>query len=327
MKVISLAPDKSFIETQYPLPEVIPGNVLVKIKATAFNPIDYQMRNGFTEAKLLKSTILGREFSGVIVETAGDVKKFKVQDHVLGYAGSLGSNGTFAEYVSVPQELIALKPETISFEQASAVPLVGLTALQCLKRIILKDTKNIFISGGAGGVGAFLIRLLLLKGFSQIITTAGNDKSIASLVDLGLKRENILNYRTQDLRTIITSDFDVVVDLVGGQMSELLADRLITNGTFLDVANLQTDISREILFDKGASVLNISNYAYALQRDPELNKIYHLWLKELCEYLSTGSLNPSAINVIGNLSAQTVETGLNMLEKNLAHGQKLIMTI
>lgn len=88
-------------------PLVSDNDVLVRIKAAAFNPIDYQMRQGGTESKLLKSMILGREFAGV-VESAGKLAEhISIGDAVVAYAGSLGSNGTYAGYISIPQELVA----------------------------------------------------------------------------------------------------------------------------------------------------------------------------------------------------------------------------
>jgi len=76
-------------------PKVNNDAVLIKIRATAFNPIDYQMRQGSTESKLLKSPILGRELSGEIVELGEDVNSFSVGDKVSAYVGSLASNGTY----------------------------------------------------------------------------------------------------------------------------------------------------------------------------------------------------------------------------------------
>lgn len=106
----------------------------MKIIASGFNPIDYQMR----ENKRLHSPVLGREFSGVVTSIGKSVKDFKPGDAVFCGSGSMGSNGTYAEYISVPESIVALKPDSISFQQAAALPFVGLTALQCLHRMKLQ---------------------------------------------------------------------------------------------------------------------------------------------------------------------------------------------
>src|SRR5689334_12406429 len=88
-----------FSAAVFPLP--IPGDneVLVKIVATAFNPIDYQMRQGATERKRMHSPILGREFSGVVVSTGKNVSGFVPGDAVMAASGSMGSNGTYATHI------------------------------------------------------------------------------------------------------------------------------------------------------------------------------------------------------------------------------------
>ncbi|MBC7915259.1 MAG: NADP-dependent oxidoreductase, partial [Pyrinomonadaceae bacterium] len=149
-------------------PKITEGTVKVKIKATAFNPIDYQMRKGGTESKLLRTQILGREMSGIIEEVHQTVTGFKIGDEVYSYVSNLGSNGTYAEYVVVPTEIIALKPSNITFEQATAMGLVGLTAIQTIQKSNIQKDSLVFITGGAGGVGSMLIRLLLQQGIKNI---------------------------------------------------------------------------------------------------------------------------------------------------------------
>src|SRR5215213_2471094 len=98
-------------------PPLIKGGVRVRIKATAFNPIDYQMRRGGTESKLLKSGILGREMAGIVTEIDSSVRNLRVGDDVFSYVGNLGSNGTYAEEIVVPESLAARKPANLDFNQ------------------------------------------------------------------------------------------------------------------------------------------------------------------------------------------------------------------
>lgn len=95
---------ENFSMATLPIPEPGPHAVLVKIAATAFNPIDYQIRQGATERKRMHPPVLGREFAGVVEKTGDAVTRFKAGDAVMAAAGSMGSNGTYAEYISVPEQ-------------------------------------------------------------------------------------------------------------------------------------------------------------------------------------------------------------------------------
>lgn len=306
------------------------NNVLIRIKATSFNPIDYQMRQGSTESKLLKSPILGRELAGTITEIGENVTEFSVGDDVVAYVGSLGSNGTYTEYISVPKELIAIKPATISFEEATAVPMVGLTALQCVERLNPSIHQSIFISGGAGGVGTWVIKLLLAQGINDIITIAGNQESIDSLLALGLQPDNIIDYKNPDFIQHIENKhqtFDICIDLVGGKISELCSNILKTNGTYVDITALSTAHAREELFDKGAIILHISNYAYTLSGKRTDLLYYGTKLAQLMELIASKNELIPAIHNVGQLSLASVQLAHTMLENNQTHGKKLVMSL
>lgn len=310
-----------------PIPKA--DELLVKIVASAFNPIDYQMRENRQETKRLHSPVLGREFSGIVTNTGKDVKDFKPGDAVFCGSGSMGSNGTYAEYITVPESIVSLKPDSISFYQAAALPSVGLTALQSVNRMNLQCTDTVFITGAAGGVGAMFIKMLLAKQFQNFIVTAGNPESIASLLDIGVKTRQIINYRTDDVECeALTRNkdkpFDYVVDLVGNRMSEFAGKVIKANGTYVDVTALSTSMARELLFNKGANILNISNYVYALNKD---FFYYKDGLYELVRLLEHGAITPPSINIVGPLSVHTVEVAHSMMRNNKANGRKLIMQV
>lgn len=308
------------------------NNVLVQIKATAFNPIDYQMRQGSSESKLLSSSILGRECAGIVTEIGQHVKDFSLGDEVLAYAGSMGSNGTYTEYISIPQELVARKAYNISFEEACAIPLVGLTALQCYERLNIKHNHTLFIAGGAGGVGTMLIKLLLCNGIDSFITTAGSTESKAHLLNLGVKEHAIIDYQRTGLTERLLAHnlnqpYDYVIDLVGGSLSEVCSEVVKINGLYADITNLATTKAREQLFDKGIIVLNISNYAYSLSRQSYYLKYYGEKLTSLVNMIEVRKLTPPPLHVVGDLTIDTVKTAHTLLETNQSKGKKLVMRI
>lgn len=319
----------NFSEAHLDTPAVKNDEVLIQIKAAAFNPIDFQMRLGLRESRLMRSPVLGRELSGIIVKAGPDVVGFKPGDEVMALAGSRGSNGSYAELMALNYRMIGRKPQNISFEEAAAIPSSGLTAWHSFNRMQAAGSDSIFINGAAGGVGRFLIKLLKANGITKIVATAGNKHSIAALQEIGISSGKIINYNEQDLKKLLITanegcQFHYAVDLVGDAMAEIAADVLKMNGTYVDITFLGTPLTREILFDKGANILNIAAYAFAIENN--LN-----WYGESLNYLAhlikAGEIDAPAVNVIGSLGVQTVQEAHRLMEANHTYGKKLVMKV
>ncbi|MFD1079578.1 hypothetical protein ACFQ29_40655, partial [Longispora fulva] len=127
------------------------------------------------------------------LKTGKKVNSLKAGDEVMAYSSIMGSNGSNAELIALPANILGKKPKNLSWSQAAAIPVVGLTALQTIKQTNLKPEQNIFITGGSGGVGSFFIKLAQHFRINNIITTAGSEKSKEYLIDLGLKAEQIID--------------------------------------------------------------------------------------------------------------------------------------
>lgn len=308
-------------------PQPKENEVLIQIKASGFNPIDYQMLENDLERKLISSPILGRELSGIIVEKGNNVSEFQIGDEVFCGSGSMGSNGTYTEFIVVPSAIVAQKPKNISFGQAAAIPSVGLTALQIFNRLNTHQKNTILITGATGGVGSFLIKLFISHGFQNIVATVGSEENRQLLIEFGLKNHQIINYKNENLSENILKankeqNFDIGIDLVGNYMTEIIAKVLKTNGTYVDVTALTTTESREILFNKGCAIINISNYAYSMTKN------YHYYkdnLNELSRLIDNKTISPPNYKIIGSLSLETVLKAHSILKNNQTQGNKLIM--
>lgn len=312
--------------TEKPQPKS--NEVLIQIKASGFNPIDYQMLENELERKLISSPILGRELSGIIVDKGNDVTQFNIGDEVFCGSGSMGSNGTYTEFIAVPETIVAIKPKNISFEQAAAIPSVGMTALQIFNRLQLNQNNSVLITGAAGGVGSFLIKILLAHDFSNITATVGTEENKNLLLKMGLKSQQIINYKNENLvENILTANnnqfFDIGVDLVGNYMSEITAEVLKINGTYVDVTALTTNESRETLFNKGSIIMNISNYAYGMTKNYQY---YKNSLNEISRLIEHQIITPPNYKTVGSLSLETVLQAHSILKNNQTQGNKLIMT-
>lgn len=303
------------------------NEVLIQIKASGFNPIDYQMLENKHERKLIQSPILGRELSGIVVETGDKVTHFTIGDEVYCGSGSMGSNGSYAEFIAVPESIVAFKPSNISFEQAAAIPSVGMTALQIFNRLSLDENTNLLITGAAGGVGSFLIKLLLANHYSKITATVGTDENRNILLKMGLQNHQIVNYKEDNLVDNLLKannnlPFDIGIDLVGNYMSEITAEVLKINGFYFDVTALTNPESREMLFNKGNVIVNISNYAHSLTKN---YAYYKNSLNEISRLIENNTIAPPKYKTVGNLSLETVLKAQSMLKNNQTQGNKLIM--
>ncbi len=194
--------------TEFTEPMVNENEVLIQIHAAAVNVIDLMIRNG--EFKLflpLKPPFqLGRDVAGVITKVGSKVSKFNVGDEVYASSGN-HKVGTFAEYISILEDEIALKPKNLSMEEAASIPLVGLTSWQALVETAnIKKGQKVFIQAGSGGVGTFAIQLAKHLGAFVATTTSERNKDLVK----NLGADLIIDYKTEDFETILR-EYDLVL--------------------------------------------------------------------------------------------------------------------
>lgn len=211
---------------EVPLPEIGENEILAEIHAASINPLDSKIRDGTIKLliKYKMPLILGNDFSGVVTKIGAKVTRFKVGDEIYGRPCK-SSIGTFAEYISIHENDIAIKPKNLSFEEAASIPLVGLTSYQALHDILqLQKGQKILIQAGAGGVGTFAIQLAKLMGATVATTTseAGTDlvKSLGA--------DEIIHYKTEEFEDIL-ENYDAVFDTLGGEILER-SFKVIKNG-------------------------------------------------------------------------------------------------
>lgn len=186
--------------------------VLIQVKAASVNPIDFKIKAGMLKfvRKYSFPLILGHDLSGEVVDVGSKVTKFKKGDLVFSRPGNSGI-GTFAEYIAVHEDEVAIKPANISFEEAASLPLVALTTWQAFDVAHVKKGDKVLIQAGAGGVGTFAIQLAKVRGAEVWTTTS--EKNEALVKSLGA--DHVINYRKQHPWEVL-NDMDFVFDTLGG---------------------------------------------------------------------------------------------------------------
>jgi NADPH:quinone reductase-like Zn-dependent oxidoreductase len=184
-------------------------DVLVQVYATGVNLLDSKIRDG--EFKLFlpykPAFTLGHDVAGVITKIGADVKHFKVGDEV--YARPADHRiGTFAEYVSMNENDVAIKPKNLTMEEAASLPLIALTAWQALvEKGNLKKGQKVFIQAGSGGVGTFAIQLA--KHLGATVATTTSTTNIDLVKSLGA--DIVIDYKKEDFESKL-KDYDVVLN-------------------------------------------------------------------------------------------------------------------
>lgn len=210
---------KAFIVTKYSKKEKLQltqvaepiakeNEVLVKIHAAGVNLLDSMIKQGEFKTFLPYKTpiINGHDMAGTVIKVGSGVKNFKMGDEVYARVGDYRI-GTFAEFIAVNESDLALKPKNLSMEEASSIPLVGLTAWQALVEIAkVKKGQKVFIQAGSGGVGTFAIQLA--KHLGAYVATTTSAKNMHLVKSLGA--DLVIDYKTQEFSKLL-KDYDVVV--------------------------------------------------------------------------------------------------------------------
>lgn len=216
-------------------PEIGPEEVLVKVKATALNRADLLQRRGLYPPPPGASEILGLEMAGEIAELGTAVDGFKVGDRVA----ALLPGGGYAEYVSVPQDLLLPLPTELSWEEGAALPEAFLTAWQAIDQLAgLQPGENILIHAGASGVGSAGIQLAKQRGARVWVTASAGKHDHCR----ALGADACIDYKTANFAEVLQKELptgvNVIIDFVGAPYFHQNINALASDGRMVHLGFL-----------------------------------------------------------------------------------------
>ncbi|WP_328483728.1 NADP-dependent oxidoreductase [Streptomyces sp. NBC_00377] len=220
-------------EADVPEPTVGERDVLVRVEAAGLNPLDEKIRAGeFKQILPYKlPLILGNDVAGTVIGVGTAVRGFKPGDEVYARPDQ-GRIGTFAERIAVAEGDLALKPASISMDEAGSLPLAALTAWQALvERGRVRPGQKVLIHAGAGGVGSIAIQLARHLGASVATTAGGSNAHFVRT----LGADTVIDYRSQDFEQLLTG-YDLVLDSLGGENLEKSLRVLKPGGKVIGIA-------------------------------------------------------------------------------------------
>lgn len=240
-------PASLFEERDVERPEPEPNEVLVRVHASGTNPVDAKLRSGDIPA-LEAPVVLGADASGVVEEIGAGVTDFAVGDEVYYTPELFGprSNGTYAEYATAPVSLVASKPESLSHEEAAAIPLAGGTAYEAIvRRLAVRPGEVVVVQGGAGGVGSFAVQFAKAAG-AFVIATAGTDNQ-KTLEDLGV--DVAVDYSKEEIAEVVLAHTDgagaeALFDTVGGDVFQAAPEYVRPFGRLATILGPEGDFTQ-----------------------------------------------------------------------------------
>jgi NADPH:quinone reductase-like Zn-dependent oxidoreductase len=313
---------KAFIWEKYGPPQLLrladiekpapaADEVLVRVLAASVNPADWRSMRGkplFSRLTLgllrPKHKVLGGDIAGQVEVVGPSVSQFKPGDEV--YANLLDHGyGGFAEYVSVPVDAMWSKPENLSFEEAAAVPMAGVTALQGLRHHgQIQPGQQVLINGGSGGVGTFAVQIA--KSFEAEVTGVTSTRNIDLVHSLGA--DHVLDYTTTDFART-GHRYDLILDTIGNRSVPDLRRALTDNGKaavtgFTNVARLLA-----VSLRGGRDIAIVSAHATSKE------------LEFLSELIQAGKLRPK---IDRRYAFTEIPAAISYLEQGHARGKVVI---
>src|SRR5438477_328040 len=312
---------------EMPEPELREDDVLVQVHAAGVNLLDSKIRNG--EFKLILRyrlpVVLGHDVAGVVVRVGSRVRRFKPGDEIYARPAD-GRIGTFAEFIAIKEDDVAIKPKALTMEEAASIPLVGLTAWQVLiERANLKKGQKVLIHAGSGGVGTFAIQLA--KHVGAVVATTTSTANLDWVKALGA--DIVIDYHKDDFATILR-DYDVVLNSLGGEVLEKSLRVLKPGGKLISISGPpDPDFAKDL--GSGWMLRQVMRLlSYSIRRKAKRHRVSYSFLfmrangdqlREITSLIDSGIIRPIVDRVF---SFESMKEALAYVDTGRAKGKVVV---
>jgi alcohol dehydrogenase len=312
---------------EMPEPVLRGDDVVVQIHAASVNPVDLRISAGKLKQILpyRPPFILGNDLAGVVVGVGPAVRRFKPGDEIFSRPDK-DRIGAFAERIAIREDAVAMKPATLSMEEAASIPLVGLTAWQALiERANVKEGQKVLIHAGSGGVGTFAIQLARHLGATVATTTS--TANLDWVKRLGA--DVVIDYRKDDFATVLR-DYHAVLDTQGGQVQEKSLRVLRPGGQIISIAGPPDPDFAKSIGAPWIVALAMRLLSYRIRKNGRRRKISYSFLfvkangdqlREIAALIDSGIIRPVVDRVY---PFESTRDALACVEQGRAKGKVVI---
>jgi len=316
----------SFIafETLKPIPG--PHDLLVKISAVSVNPVDFKIRQSSAKDTVLETPkIIGWDAVGIVEAVGQEVKLFEIGDSVY-YAGDLTKQGSNAEYQIIDERIVGKKPNTLSIEEAAAIPLTALTAWEILfDRIRINPEKDkgktVLIIGGAGGVGSIAIQLAKQIAGLTVIATASRQETIAWCkaqgADFVVDHKNLV----AAVREAGFQHVDFILDFVDTNFYwDIMTELIKPQGHIASITGSSDPVALNKLKSKSVSFSWELMYTRSMFQTEDMIEQHHI-LNKVAALLDEGTLKTTLNETLNGFTVENFKKAHQLLESGSTIGK------
>lgn len=318
--------ETALVDLELPVPEAAGHDLLVEIKAISVNPVDTKVRRNQTPPAG-EARILGYDAAGVVKAVGPDVSLFKPGDEVY-YAGAINRPGTNSEYHLVDERIVGLKPKTLSFAQAAALPLTAITAYEALfDRLKVSDPvlgagRSILITGGAGGVGSIAIQLAKELTDLTVIATASRPETADWAKSLGA--DHVIDHSkplAQEFAALAIDPPGFIFSVThSGQHRLAMAEIIAPMGRICLIDDFPEGFDILAFKQKVVSLHWEFMFSRPVFQTPDMIE-QHKLLTHVAELIDEGKVRTTLDTVLGPITAVNLREAHRLIESNRTRGK------
>ncbi|MEM7733189.1 MAG: zinc-binding alcohol dehydrogenase family protein [Pseudomonadota bacterium] len=324
----SINEDDVFVDADLPKPEAKGRDILVAVKAVSVNPVDTKVRKGGGDKVENPPRILGWDASGIVEAVGPEVTLFKPGDEVY-YAGDITRSGSNAEYQLVDERIVGVKPNSLNFAEAAALPLTTITAYEAFfdRLGIDRDRgdagQSILIIGAGGGVGSIGVQLAKAAGLT-VIGTASRPETVAWVKELGA--DHTINHREDmpaQMHDLGFDHFDHIAIFNDMRHWQACVEMIRPQGGIVSIDDTHHPMPMAGMKAKAATLHWEFMFARAMHQTPDMIE-QHKLLTYVAGEIDAGRIRTTLETVVGTITAANMQRAHSLIETGTAKGKVVL---